>query len=126
MTDAEILAWAARDGGIVRGCGPIPSAPTVIDEPKDEKAFMAAVVKEAEKRGWMTYHTYRSLKSERGFPDRVFVRGQRFIIAELKTEEGVLSADQRTWQEALEAVGGNVEYYLWRPSDWAAIMAALA
>jgi hypothetical protein len=69
--------------------------------------------------GWdLTYHTLRSKGSRAGFPDRVLVRGDRVIFAELKRERRVatpLTAEQRRWLDAL--AGAGMECYLWRPSD---------
>lgn len=75
--------------------------------------------------GWTCYHTYRSDKSEPGFPDLLLVRPQRVIFAELKTDRGKLSQPQRRW---LELLGGcdSVETYLWRPMMWAQIEKTLA
>lgn len=127
MTDAELEAYALANGGTVRRCGPIMSAPapTVIDEPKDEKAFQAAVVKEAEKLCWLVFHPWLSIRSKSGYPDLTMARGTRVIFAELKTEKCVLSAAQQTWRDVLDS-DGHHEYYLWRPSDWAAILKAIA
>ena len=59
---------------------------------------------------WMT-----PIQGDAGFPDLVLVRcrdGQRQIIfAELKSEEGRVSSEQREW---LDLLGGC----LWRPSDY--------
>lgn len=91
-----------------------------------EKEFQAAVMKIARRHGWLAWHCVIARKSEAGFPDLVLVRGDRVIFAELKTATGTLDAPQKTWAEALGAVGGNVSYYLWRPADWPAIEATLA
>lgn len=75
----------------------------------------------ARRRGWEVYHTRRSRGSDPGFPDEVFVRGDRMLLVELKTQKGRMSPDQKRWREKLEriaAIHPAVEYYLWRPSDW--------
>lgn len=99
--------------------------PVLIDDGDDEADLDAALVKEAKRTGWLTYHTRNSRKSEAGFPDRVLVRGNRVIFAELKSRTGRLTAAQETWRDVLNAVGGNVEYYVFRPTDWPAIVEAL-
>lgn len=66
--------------------------------------------------GWaLSYHTFISVKSAPGFPDRVFVRPPRVLFVEEKSEKGVLTANQERWAEALKACPG-VEYVLLRPS----------
>jgi len=71
--------------------------------------------------GFLYYHTWRSIHSPAGFPDCTMVRGNRVIFAELKSEKGEPSDKQLEWINALSDVGGNVECYLWRPSNLEAI-----
>lgn len=66
--------------------------------------------------GWLSYHVYDSRRSTPGFPDCVFLRDDRQVVAELKTETGRLTKDQKKWLAAFVAVGAEV--YIWRPSDW--------
>jgi VRR-NUC domain len=74
--------------------------------------------------GWRRYHTWISKNSAAGFPDEVLVRGERLILAELKTERGRLSAEQDAWLEDLRRVPG-VEVYVWRPSQMCEIAQVL-
>jgi len=93
----------------------------------NEAQLLAAVRRLAQLRGWMTYHTHDSRRSEPGFPDLVMVsaRQRRVLYAELKTATGKTTAAQDQWIAALAAAG--VEVYLWRPADLQhAIPAALA
>jgi hypothetical protein len=65
---------------------------------------------------WLVYHTWRSERSEPGFPDLVMVLpGVSVVYAELKTETGVLTDEQEKWLLALAWTGETV--FLWRPSD---------
>ena len=64
--------------------------------------------------GWTSYHTLRSKGSQPGYPDRTLVR-ERIIFAELKTDSGRPTAEQRDWLDRLARAGGEV--YLWRPRD---------
>ncbi len=89
-----------------------------------ERDFQQTVLELARVLGWRCYHTHDSRRSEPGFPDIVAVRPPRIIYAELKTERGRLSADQRQWLSLLEGCAG-VEVHVWRPSDWPAIDEAL-
>jgi hypothetical protein len=97
---------------------------------ESEAAFQQALTNMATAFGWRWYHTHRSDRSVRGFPDLVLVRGTRLIFAELKTDKGVLSSHQQEWIDALATVASadisaNVAVYLWRPADWPAIEQAL-
>ena len=81
-----------------------------------EKQFEAQVKDLAKIFGWMYYHTWKSVFSPKGFPDCVLVRQPRLIFAELKSEKGKVSSEQRAWLDALGKLV-NVEVYLWRPDD---------
>ena len=81
---------------------------------------MQWVIDLADLLGWLVYHTHDSRRSAAGFPDLVFVRGERLIVAELKTERGRVSNAQSAWLAALDAISG-IETYVWRPNDWPVI-----
>jgi hypothetical protein len=49
----------------------------------------------------------------------------RVIFAELKSERGKVTSDQQAWLDGLNAIGGNVRAFLWRPSDLERIPEAL-
>ena len=49
----------------------------------------------------------------RGFPDLEILGPHRLMFAELKTEGGQLSRDEKRWRYALEAAGQR--YVVWRP-----------
>lgn len=80
-----------------------------------EKQFEGQVKDLAKLFGYLYYHTWRSIHSPGGFPDVVMVRGERIIMAELKSEKGVISPKQEEWLEALKET--PVEVFLWRASD---------
>jgi len=88
-----------------------------------EEVFQQQVAQYARLCGWLVYHTYLSIKSAPGFPDILAVRpgvgggSGRVLAIELKTCAGKISPDQAHWGGAFAAVGGNVEYYLWRPTE---------
>ena len=67
--------------------------------------------------GWHFYFTWSSIHSPRGMPDLILCKPPRLIFAELKTEKGKTSEYQQQWLDVLGKCGGNVEVYLWRPSD---------
>ena len=89
-----------------------------------EKDFLEQVRELARYEGWLSYHTYRSTRSEPGFPDLVLVRPPRLIFAELKTEKGRVTPAQRLWLDVLGRCN-EVEAHLWRPSDWDQIVEKL-
>jgi hypothetical protein len=88
-----------------------------------ERRFQGQVVRLARLFGWSTYHTWDSRRSDPGFPDLVMVRRPRIVWAELKSERGRLTADQKAWIEELRACGQSV--YVWRPSSWREIEGVL-
>ncbi len=89
-----------------------------------EKQFLEQVKSYAKLCGWLVYHTHDSRRSSAGFPDLVLLRGLRLVVAELKSEDGVVRPDQRTWIAAF--MGANVSTFVWRPSDWEQIERVLA
>lgn len=76
------------------------------------------------KLGWLFYHTYDSRRSDPGFPDCVLARPPDLIFAELKSEDGRATPEQLRWMDVLHRAGQEV--YLWRPSDWDAIINRLS
>jgi hypothetical protein len=79
-----------------------------------EKDWSKQVADLCKQLGWRRYHTYRSERSQPGFPDEFLVR-DRCIFLELKTEQGKLSSHQRDWLNALLDAGA--EAYVARPRD---------
>jgi hypothetical protein len=88
--------------------------------------FQQQVIEAATLLGWKVYHTYDSRRcTSNGYVDLTIIHplGYGFILAELKTERGVLSPEQKSWLAALQANG--VESYVWRPSQIDEIIARL-
>lgn len=105
----------------VRGVNPLLDAPS---PDASEKEFQSKVVALAEANDWRTFHVFDSRRSAAGFPDLVLVRKGTLILAELKSDVGRLSAEQKEWLKELREVNG-VAVRLWRPSLWSAIVAEL-
>src|SRR5689334_15069137 len=88
----------------------------------DEATLLRKVREEAKRQGWLCYHTHRSDRSEKGFPDLVMVRRnllfqtRRVIFVELKSKTGKLTDEQWEWFEALASSSAGV--YVWRPEHW--------
>jgi hypothetical protein len=95
-----------------------------------EAAFMTQVKAIAYTYGWMTHHSQPSMTrtgrylttGSAGFPDLVLAGERGFILAELKTDTGRVSAAQTEW---LKACNPHVECYVWRPRDLPEITARL-
>lgn len=87
-----------------------------------EKPFQDAVIKLAEHLGLLVYHTYRSDRSERGFPDLVIVGWGGIAFLELKKQTGVVAPDQEVWNFALARIAklsfGLIHVGVYRPSDF--------
>jgi hypothetical protein len=69
--------------------------------------------------GLLVYHVGRSdkaLVSANGFPDLVIVGVMGTVFAELKSQIGKPTQDQKEWLSLLARTNDHV--YLWRPSDW--------
>lgn len=96
-----------------------------VRESWSEREFQAHVRTLAEALGWTVWCTWRSTHSPEGEPDLRMARPPRYIVAELKTMTGTLTAKQSHAREVLERCPG-VEYKLWRPSDWEEIERTLA
>jgi hypothetical protein len=90
-----------------------------------EADFQQFVVALARRNGFLVYHTYRSTRSEAGYPDLVMVRGRRMVIAELKRAGKGPSMAQVQWLLAMAQVPG-VECYCWDETDTAMVEAVLA
>lgn len=85
--------------------------------PQTEKEFQAAVLEYLRLKGYLCYHTYRSDKSEPGFPDIVCVKpGRPVAFIELKVGSGRLSVPQRRWLDRLEQAGAETHVFF--PADW--------
>jgi len=85
-----------------------------------ERTFQNRVVRYAEQHEWLAYHAPDNVARQRvtpGFPDLVLIRPPRVVFAELKDDDGRVSAAQRMWARLLLDCPG-VEYYLWYAHDW--------
>jgi len=67
---------------------------------------------------------YTAIQGDAGFTDLVLVRQPRVIFAEVKSDKGRLSPEQRDWITALDLCPG-VETFIWRPRMWDDIVGIL-
>lgn len=123
---------AATMAALTRAANLDPNAPRaerlgLHNDPKamSEAALTTKVIGAAKDlRYELRYHTRDSRGSDRGFPDwcLVNVPRRRFILVELKSQDGTIRPEQKTWAagllELIEAGLVGLEYYLWRPADW--------
>ena len=96
-----------------------------------ERQLLDAVVDVARLHGWSSVHFGgdrhgRAWYDATGFPDLLLVNADRGLVwfRELKTAKGRMSGAQRRWYDYLAAGGFNVA--IWRPDDFADIVAALS
>lgn len=95
-----------------------------LTEREAQKAYVAA----ARAVGCLVNHTYDSRFTDpgsKGYPDLTIVAetSGAAMWVEWKREEGVVSAEQIRWHDALRRGGKRVEVY--RPSDWDRAMGEL-
>lgn len=65
--------------------------------------------------GLLYYHAHDSRRSPAGFPDVVAVGPGGVLWAELKSQRGSLTAEQRRWGSRLTQAGER--WYVLRPAD---------
>lgn len=74
--------------------------------------------------GFRAGHHYDSRFSDpgtKGMPDLIVVGHGHYFQIELKRWDGVLSADQEAWRD--DSYMAGVEYFEYRPADWAELVA---
>jgi hypothetical protein len=79
-----------------------------------EARLLAEVERHCRELGLDWYHTWRSDRSNAGYPD-LHVVGTASLFRELKTETGRVTDPQQHWLARLAAAGHDVG--VWRPSD---------
>jgi hypothetical protein len=103
---------------------PAPTAADVMLGQLTEREFQNEVLQLAALFGWRPFHPHDSRRSHKGWPDLALLRGDRLVMAELKSMAGKVRPEQAEWLDELALVPG-VESYLWRPSDLGAIAEVL-
>jgi hypothetical protein len=98
-----------------------------VPERISEADFQRRLMDTARLAGWRCAHfrpamTQRGrwvtpMAGDKGFPDLVLAKDGHVLIAELKTDVGKTTPEQREW---LEALGGHGR--LWRPQHWEAVL----
>jgi hypothetical protein len=119
VTENELESLAIERGGKVTRFNNIPELPYSLPIDISEKEFMSKVIAYAVSRGFLVYHTHDSRRSEPGFPDLIFIRQSRWIVAELKTKGKKPTTAQSKWLKAFGAVCPEV--FTWWPDDFKTI-----
>lgn len=105
------------------------SAPRSIPKPKlSEADFQRQVCDLAKVLGWKFLHVRKSMGRRggaagwqtttniAGWPDLLLFKPGRIVAAELKSDVGVATPEQRDVLADLEAAGAQA--FVWRPRDW--------
>ena len=90
-----------------------------------EERFQREVMEIGKMRGWKRAH-FRAARTKdgyrtpvqgdgKGFPDNVFLRNNRIVVAELKVKPNKPTNEQHKWLAAFAAAGAEV--YVWYPED---------
>lgn len=81
-----------------------------------EEALLAEVLRLTELHGCITHHCNQAFRcTGDGLPDLIVCAPYGLLLAELKTDYGVLSSAQVTWKHTLLAAGA--QWRLWRPQE---------
>lgn len=80
-----------------------------------EAQWQATVVDIARHYGWHITHVREMRGNQHGIPDLLMFRGDRYVLAELKTETGTVSREQAAWHQRAALCGVTV--HVWRPRD---------
>lgn len=107
-----------------------PGTPTPGGLPLSEDDFKRRVIDTAKANGWRVHHSrpartahgWRTpVEGHSGLPDLVLARAGVVLLAELKSDTGRSTPEQRAWLAAAGPAGR-----LWRPRDWPTVLAELS
>jgi hypothetical protein len=97
----------------------LPVRPVVAVTERQLQADVEGQLMQLEDRGVVWHHCPdpRRCHGPRGLPDLVIAGPGGLVLAELKSADGELSAEQQAWQWALQRGRGVTSHRLWRPAD---------
>ncbi len=123
---------------------PLPDGRQVVLDSMSERAWHQHVVGMARFWGWAIFHDnatnaprkcpkcgeyIKQPRNVHGFPDLLLlkeIKGRtRLVVAELKSETGVVSAAQEGWLALFRQIPG-AEVHIWRPRDQELVIRTLA
>ena len=104
-----------------------PTTTLTVHPKMSENDLLKCVLSLAKLYGWRTFHARPAMTAKGyrtavqgdgvGWPDIFAVRGERIVVAELKSAKGALTYEQEEWLAALGfALQANT--YVWRPESW--------
>jgi len=102
-----------------------PSTPPPAQDCDEVTEFMPRVISLAEAGGWEVWHCRNAKFSKAGFLDLELCRPPRLLKIELKSENGVLTSEQKKWLNLYRRCPGIEAFVFW-PKDWQAIEVLLA
>lgn len=99
-----------------------------------EIEFTSMVLKLAKLHGWRTMHQLPGMNRRGawttatqgdgvGWPDIVFLRDDKLIVAELKVGKNKVTPAQDEWLDAFAMAG--IDTFTWTPEDWPEIETVL-
>lgn len=102
---------------------------------RSERGFQDTFIEFAKYKGWRRLHILPAMRRGGsyvtsvqgdgvGFPDNLLLRGNRQVVAELKSKYGTVTYQQALWLNDFKKVGAEV--YVWTPEDWDEIERVLA
>lgn len=102
----------------------LPRPVLLAEEMAPESRFQAVVVRAAEAQGYKAYHTYRSTRSPKGWPDLALAKPGHLLLIECKTNAGKVTAEQEEWLAVLHHPPWVIAE-VWRPADWQHVLERL-
>ena len=117
------------------------TARQILDTNISEKQFQDSVIELFQYCGWLVSHSRparvkddstpsgfswrTAIQGDKGFLDTIATKDGLLIIAELKSEKGEMSPEQKKWFSTLKLVEylahPYVRVFMWKPSDWSII-----
>ena len=83
---------------------------------ESEAHFQQRIQRRARLLGWDDFHVHDPIGMRKGWPDLALLRDEVLILAELKSEHGYVTPQQRLFLEKARRIA-VVEAYLWKPRD---------
>lgn len=121
-TEEEYHAYLARRHGHKQF---LPRPVLLAEDMAPEWRFQARVVEVAEAQGYRCFHAHTNKRNKAGFPDLTLGKpGVPLLFAELKTNTGVVEAEQTAWLAILHAPPYIIAE-VWRPAHWQHILTRL-
>ena len=90
-------------------------------EPMTEAQFTKRLMQYGRDNGWLCFHVFATgpkSVSCHGFPDMIFLKDGKLVVAELKRDKPNKTYPDKRQREWLQAfVDAGIPTYTWRPDD---------